>query len=412
MPLASSFGALTEKSILSMSTNEVQVGGMRSATREHFEYLVATLSKRTAGKKYENYVINAIWNALGDETLKPVTQQHVNRRVRQRGLALVDLRQEVARSESVQRALIDLYFPSLHLGVECDEAGHYENDARISDQERTRDIRRAIQDYEEIRVSVEVDENNVALSPKDVLYQIDSAVAAIRERKRQVEDGLFDWAPAGRLEWKSSKPDWQLAMDAGVLTAGDGLLFKHNGEIRELFGLGDGTGKKYNTFVTNFNIVDSTDVVWCPKLAKEDIEGNLSTDNTSGYLNWIIPDGNEILIGEAAATVESKLHRLEAASANIRPLPSWEYALPVQELRRRRETADWQAPENPEMVTGDWESARRITFVKTKDSVGRVGFQFLGVFTPVIGYREANGISFRVCKLISETFNLPKKGTA
>ncbi|WP_334122515.1 AbaSI family restriction endonuclease [Glutamicibacter sp.] len=382
---------------------------MRAATRDHFEYLVATLSKRTARKKYENYVVNAIWNELDDETLKPVTQQHVNRRVRHRGLALVDLRQETAKLENEQRALIDLYFPSLRLGIECDEEFHGEEDQKVADEQRTADIKRAIRDYHEIRISVVKDKvTNEVLSPENVLRQIDSAVAEIKERKRQVEAGKFDWASRAPIEWKSNKKDWQLAKEAGMLRAGDGLFFKHNGEIRELFGLGDGTGTKYNTFYTNFNLKDSTDVVWCPKLAKEDATGKLSTDNTSGCLNWLISEDAEIVIGEASASEESKQRRTIAKAQNIKPLPAWEYELSDEELHRRRGTPDWLPPTNIDGLIGEWQSARRITFVKTKDSVGRVGFQFLGVFTPVVGYRESNGVSFKVCKLISETVELPK----
>lgn len=40
------------------------------------EYLVNTLS-RTNKKNYENYVINAIWNRLGNDNIQPVTQQYV-----------------------------------------------------------------------------------------------------------------------------------------------------------------------------------------------------------------------------------------------------------------------------------------------------------------------------------------------
>jgi hypothetical protein len=43
---------------------------------EYFKYLVKTLSK-TNRKDYENYVINAIFQRIGDLNLKPVTQQFV-----------------------------------------------------------------------------------------------------------------------------------------------------------------------------------------------------------------------------------------------------------------------------------------------------------------------------------------------
>lgn len=45
---------------------------------DKLEYIVRTLS-RTRRKDYENYVVNAVWNRLGDESLKPVSQQWVAR---------------------------------------------------------------------------------------------------------------------------------------------------------------------------------------------------------------------------------------------------------------------------------------------------------------------------------------------
>jgi hypothetical protein len=67
-------------------------------------YLAKTLS-RTTRKDYENYVVNAVWNRLVDDTLKPVSQQWL------------------ARSDG-KGYFIDLYFPQVNLGVEYDEPFH------------------------------------------------------------------------------------------------------------------------------------------------------------------------------------------------------------------------------------------------------------------------------------------------
>lgn len=71
-----------------------------------FEYLVKTLS-RTKRKDYENYVINAVWNRLHDNTIKPASQWYV-------------------RNDTGWH-LIDLYFPQINFGVECDEGHHKSN---------------------------------------------------------------------------------------------------------------------------------------------------------------------------------------------------------------------------------------------------------------------------------------------
>ena len=68
------------------------------------EYLYRMFSHHTKDKEKENYVVNAIWQRLDDLNIKPVTQQYVH------------------ISKSNRYALIDLYFPQINYGVECDEA--------------------------------------------------------------------------------------------------------------------------------------------------------------------------------------------------------------------------------------------------------------------------------------------------
>ena len=72
-------------------------------------YLAKTLS-RTNRKDYENFVINAIWNRLGRDDIQPVSQQYV-------------------RNHADARRFIDLYFPQLNIGIECDE-GHHQRQAK------------------------------------------------------------------------------------------------------------------------------------------------------------------------------------------------------------------------------------------------------------------------------------------
>ena len=63
---------------------------------DKLRYVIKTLS-RTKRKDWENYVLNAVWNRLGDWDIRPVSQQYI----RQNGKAY----------------LIDLYFPQLNIGV-------------------------------------------------------------------------------------------------------------------------------------------------------------------------------------------------------------------------------------------------------------------------------------------------------
>lgn len=88
------------------------------------EYLVRTLS-RTKKKDYENYIINAIWHKLGRLDIQPVTQQYVKR-------------------TDGRYALIDLYFPQINIGIECDEEFHIINE----EHDKKREIK-----MEEMQVS-------------------------------------------------------------------------------------------------------------------------------------------------------------------------------------------------------------------------------------------------------------------
>ena len=83
-------------------------------------YIVRTLS-RTRRKDYENYVVNAVWQRLADPGVKPVTQQYVRR-------------------ADGSYYLIDLYFPQLSMGVECDEGYHESRGQRDRDARREMEL--------------------------------------------------------------------------------------------------------------------------------------------------------------------------------------------------------------------------------------------------------------------------------
>ncbi len=70
---------------------------------DKLEYVIKTLS-RTRRKDWENYVVNAVWNRLNDWGVKPVSQQYIRK--------------------NGKGYLIDLYFPQVNIGIECDEAHH------------------------------------------------------------------------------------------------------------------------------------------------------------------------------------------------------------------------------------------------------------------------------------------------
>lgn len=122
---------------------------------DKLNYLIRTLS-RTKRKDYENYVVNAIWNRLASSDVKPVTQQLVV-------------------WPDKHRSFIDLYFPQVMIGVECDEAYHQGQQGKDLNREITiTDVLRQIQgnDYKALHVDVSQPYEQVEQSINDCVRKI------------------------------------------------------------------------------------------------------------------------------------------------------------------------------------------------------------------------------------------------
>lgn len=167
------------------------------------EYLVKTLS-RTKRKDYENYVVNAVWNRLGDPQVKPESQK----------LVVVDAK---------TRYFIDLYFPQLNVGVECNEAHHRGQEER--DLERKLTIFDIIAQvpfssgYEEFTVSVTGPKGPLPLEEVDA--QIDEVVAALKQKVQVARhSGAF-------VPWEGPNQDpVQQVRTQEVLDVSDGFQFR------------------------------------------------------------------------------------------------------------------------------------------------------------------------------------------
>ena len=107
-------------------------------------------SHHTKDKEKENYVVNAIWARLDDLNVKPVTQQYVRR--------------------PNGYALIDLYFPQINYGVECDEAYHKDN--TLKDAAREIDLQTALS---------ACSEDGLTIRRVDATLDADALHARIRE---------------------------------------------------------------------------------------------------------------------------------------------------------------------------------------------------------------------------------------
>ena len=134
-------------------------------------YLAKTLS-RTKRKDYENYVVNAIWNRINDPRLVPVTQQFI-------------------KDKEGNHYYIDLYFPQLKIGVECDEGYHSSKEQKVLDAERELtifDVLKQVDERDYFALHVDVTK-----SYQDVETQINAHVATIKYKIEEfnIEDG---WA--------------------------------------------------------------------------------------------------------------------------------------------------------------------------------------------------------------------------
>lgn len=220
-----------------------------------FEYIAKTLS-RTKRKDFENYVINRIYNDLNDYDIKPVSQQYVRR-------------------PNGKYALIDLYFPQLNIGIECDEIHHLNH--KEEDNLRFTDIINSISSYEEIRIPIfSSNDKNQYRSIEGINNDINNAVNRIREKKSQTTD----------FEPWDTRPDIYKALEKGLLDIDDNYIFTQE-ELRLFF---DRSGITQKGF---YKIIEDC-YIWLPGLAIEN-EGNYIPYNKNlDYINIISKDGEKI----------------------------------------------------------------------------------------------------------------------
>ena len=149
------------------------------------DYLYRMFSHHTKGKEKENYVVNAIWARLDDLNVKPVTQQYVRR--------------------PNGYALIDLYFPQINYGVECDEAYHKDN--TLKDAAREIDLQTALS---------ACSEDGLTIRRVDATLDADALHARIREIVCEIKQKV---AEKGELlsPWLEHEEEWCSIKERGIL---------------------------------------------------------------------------------------------------------------------------------------------------------------------------------------------------
>ena len=193
------------------------------------DYLYRMFSHHTKDKEKENYVVNAIWARLDDLNVKPVTQQYVRR--------------------PNGYALIDLYFPQINYGVECDEAYHKDN------------------------------------TLKDAAREIDLIREIVCEIRQKVAEKGEQLSP-----WLEQEEEWRSIKERGILRTEDAYSFKTIADIcQKCFG----KDANYRIQRSFFHVADDR-MLWCPKLAIELPDGS-KVAQSRGWINELSADWNVII---------------------------------------------------------------------------------------------------------------------
>lgn len=298
-------------------------------------YLVKTFS-RTKRKDYENYVLNAVWNRLADDSVKPVSQQWVSK-----------------AEGGGSGYFIDLYFPQLNIGVECDE-GHHKK-SREADRRRELDlidILHGIDDshgYRALHIDVSQDYETVERQINETVSELRGAV-----EKRREQGGFKPWEPECSLE-KQIK---------GIesITVGSGIAFATKADVcNALFGCGYSRSPRLGGFIPRGGAFEEVFgdryMLWFPQ--KTAVEGAAR----GGWKNVISTDGSEIF----------ESHDVNAAHDDTAKRMAYEH----------------------------------VTFVRAKDPIaGTWGYHFLGVFK-CTGLVSRGGKEWRVYQRVGTSFPIP-----
>lgn len=299
---------------------------MGDATTDYkLTYLVRTLS-RTKRKDYENYIVNAVWNRLGIPDLKPVSQQLI-------------------RLDNRHHYLIDLYFPQINVGVECDEA--YHQGRREADDARDYTIGNILSSitddgYEPLHIDVSQPYIVVEKKIDETVARIRSKVEGARER------GMF-------TSWTGKSPCREDFFAKGVIVVDDDISFRTIADAVNFVCATDMKRYQQSTFPGKLpEMYDNRYKFWFPKLA---IDGHAVA---RGWNNQLSFDGEYI----------------------------YEY-----------NENDADAVDD---FTPNESSERRVTFTKTHDVVtGMERYHFAGIFERTYNDIDVNGVSRKVWQRIA-----------
>lgn len=282
-------------------------------------YLVRTLS-RTKRKNYENFVINAIWNKLNRDDIEIVSQQYIP-----------------DPDNNEKYYMIDLYFPALKIGIECDEEQHRKTIEK--DEVRELAIYNALYQYD--KKGYEAKHIDITMSYDKVKKRIDEVVDEIKDKIKELEkEGLPEWILDAE----------KFFSDKDEITIEHKVGFKREYEVCNIIFSTDYKGMQNGCF-TPWKFKNNAEKtwkkyydgyeLWFPHLAIRDKEGNLIAP--AGWVNELVNDGKEIIEEKSNGVVSKKKISKESNFPKYKP---------------------------------------KITFAKYKDPLGNDGYKFIGIFQP------------------------------
>lgn len=260
------------------------------------DYLIKTFS-RTNRKDFENYILNSIWNKLNRLDIKPITQQYV-------------------KTVDGNYHLIDLYFPVLNVGIECDERHHIQNIE--NDSTRTLSISEV---FDLVNVGTEFTMYRVRAYEDiySINYQIDAIVHDLKQRIEQLSD-FVPWTFQTALEFRSSTK---------IISLDDKFRYRTVLEIAQVL------GKNYKGIQRAYFPINDNYYAWCPHLSVQK-DGKVYYFGKNDWINTLSEDWKTITETRAS---KSKMAPIDSQSKHI-----------------------------------------RVTFVKSKDIFGKTNYRFIGVY--------------------------------
>jgi very-short-patch-repair endonuclease len=230
---------------------------------DYLKYLVKTLSK-TNRKDYENYVINAIFQRIGNLNLRPITQQFVR--------------------TNNKFYYLDLYFPQIKIGIEVNEDYHKKQIKK--DNIRINDIYNSISEKDFKLFSVNIE------SFEETEKQVNLIVKTIKEALKKTKLISEDYNE--KLNNFKKSRSFYLR---------DNFLFKRISDVALVF------GKNYKAYQrASFTIESSKDIVWFPTLSY-DFKGKKL--GNSKWTNILSEKWDEIIESPKVSRSKKDIKKLE-----------------------------------------------------------------------------------------------------